>query len=288
MRHISKQHSTSDEDNADQIDATYANLKNKTGSQKSSSTDSLSATVGDFVNPLYRDKSLKDKNSDKPDNYDSLEFQRTDSDNGKLSSRRGNRKPVPRTDITKPPGEEFEMGVSNYGYDNEKARPQSWDKSLSSFSPYAVDTPIGGPVNDRVNSLSAKRDSISKDSDYSFIGDENPYAAPSEKNPDYDTIPGQQRGRLPPPRQGVRKNNLAYETAVIKHKQVKTVKTDPEEGYAPDEGSSCCHVIFTILVGVIAVIALLIVFLLIFGVISAKKCKECDVIEGKISLYFCL
>ena len=283
VRQISRQHSTSDKDErSDQTDAIYSNLKNKTGSRKSSTdSESPDTTVSDFVNPLYRDKSLKDRNPENKENYDSLKFPRTESGNGQPPPRPTKRQPSPRTDIKKPPEEEIEMGVSNYGYDTEKARPQSWDKSLSTFSPYAVDTPISGPVDERVNSLSVKRDSISKDSDYSFIGEENAYAG--VQNPDYDTIPGQKQGHLPPPRQGKRKANLAYETAVIKH-EVKTVKTDPEEGYAADEGSSCCHVIFTILVGVLAVIALLMVFLLIFGVISAKKCKECNLAEGKILL----
>ncbi|XP_066915616.1 uncharacterized protein [Clytia hemisphaerica] len=280
MRQIARPASVDEEkDQTDAAATKYKNFNNRKTSGSTVSSDDQN-TVGEFINPVYRDSSIKrdDQNNisqkDK-EAYDSLNF-RSDS---KASQQNGH---PARTDITKPPGEEIEMGVHNYGYgDNEKARPNSWDKSISTFSPYAVDTPIGGPVESQSNtglSVQDKRNSISKGSEYSFIGEENPYAAPSIKNPDYDTIPGLEKGRLPPPRQGTRKTNLAYESAVIKHTEVrKTVDKSPKEGYAAEEGSSCCHVIFTILVGLLALIAIVVVFLVVFGVISAKKCKECDV-----------
>ena len=281
----------------DQPDAAakYKNFQNRRLSQ---TTDSSDDTVGNFVNPVYRDKSLKSNNSNSlkkqnSESYDNLNFNnRTDSQGTQNNSKPSSTKKQ-RTDITKPPSpEQFEMGVQNHGYgDNDKPRPNSWNKSLTPFSPYAIDTPIGGPVdNSRTNSLALqtnnKRNSISKNSDYSFIGEENPYAAPNV-SPAYDVIPGQQKGQLPPPRQGTRKSNLAYESAVIHQKQHTQVKkSHPKEASdADNEGSGCCQLIFTVLVGLIALVALIIVFLMVFGVVSAKKCKECDVVEGKPVLF---
>lgn len=288
-------------DNFDQTDETkYKPFQNRRISQTTDSSNDDS-TIGNFVNPVYRDKSIKSNqgslNKQNSESYDNLSFnnQRSDSHHSLQGG---------RTDITKPPPpnnnapkEEYEMGVHNHGYgDLDKTRPNSWNKSLTAFSPYAIDTPIEGPVNDRGNSLSvmtptkSKRDSISKNSDYSFIGgsgDENPYAAPSV-SPDYDVIPGLQKGQLPPPRQGTKKSNLAYESAVIQHKTTKHTKeavvpqSHPKEGSEAGEGSGCCQLIFTVLVGLIALVALVIVFLMVFGIVSAKKCKECDVVEGKL------
>ena len=266
----------------------YKNFANRKLSQTTDSSDDT--TVGNFVNPIYRDKSLRSNtgstlNKQNSESYDNLNFNRSDSQN---NLNNGKQLPAKRTDITKPPPrEEYEMGVQNRGYgDNEKTLPNSWDKNLTAFSPYAVDTPIGDPVNNsRDNSFSLsthkRDDSISKKSDYSFIGEENPYAAPI-LSPAYDTIPGQQKGKLPPPRQGTKKSNLTYESAVIQHTQVKkkTSSPHPKEGSEAEEGSGCCQLIFTVLVGLIALVALVVVFLMVFGIVSAKKCKECDV-EGK-------
>lgn len=297
----------------DQPDAAtkYKNFQNRRLSQ---STDSSDDTIGNFVNPVFRDKSLKSnssnslkkQNSESYDNlnnkgttteslkkqnsesYDNLNFNNRTDSQGTQSNPTKQPTKKQRTDITKPPSpEQIEMGVHNHGYgDTDKPRPNSWNKSLTPFSPYAVDTPIGGPADtSRSNSLALqtnnKRNSISKNSDYSFIGEENPYAAPN-LSPAYDVIPGQQKGQLPPPRQGTRKSNLAYESAVIQKKHTQVKKSDPKEASDADsEGSGCCQLIFTVLVGLIAIVALLVVFLMVFGIVSAKKCKECDIVQGK-------
>ena len=301
VRQLSRQDSTSrssDEDSRDFSDAKYINLKNKQGSQKSTESEiEDNNTVADYINPAYRATEEDDHTYDTPKvNYDSLSYPKDKREHQTKPSPVPRRPtPQPRADITKPP-EEFEMGVSNYGYHNDNTKKQdSWNKSLSGFSPYAVDTPIGGPVDSRGSSLSVPEKRLSgssKHSDYSFVsdGNENPYAAPSEKISAYDTIPGQdlaQKGRLPPPRQGTKKTNLAYETAVITKVQSKTVKSDQyKEGYEPeDDHSNCCQMIFIVLVGVIALIALVVVFLVVFGTISVKKCKECDG-GGKLYFYF--
>lgn len=296
MRQLSRQDSnstSSDDDGEDRTDAKYKHFKNQSerGSQKSTASEIDQSTIGEFINPVFKpaenDKDKQFYDTPKTD-YDSLSFSNNTENNNQQSP--ASKKPTQktRTDITKPP-EEYEMGVSNYGYHNENPRPDSWNKSLS-FSPYAVDTPIGGPTEHRGSALSipAKRQSgSSKHSDYSFMSadPENPYAAPSDKISVYDTIPGQelaQKGQLPPPRQSTKKANLAYESAVIKHTQVhrETMKPDnPKEGYAEDEHSNCCHTIFIVLVGIIALIALVMCFLLVFGTISVKKCKECDMVD---------
>lgn len=268
----------------------YKNLNNN--KDRNSLIQDDQNQLEDFVNPLFKDKATPPEYTNKSaltedinntPAYDQLKFNKP--------RRALNPQSSIQSDSGKSP-EEIEMGVSNYGYNNEALRSSSWDKNLVALTPYAVNTPVRDPVDPldaRTHSLSTpeKRfSSTSKFSDYSTVSDENPYAAPSEKSPQYEDLAAMQAKRQNtqqhpnslPPRNG-KKMNMLYEPAVItsSHKEVhKTTSVgNPKGGYVEEESTSYCHVVFTILVGIIGLIALVIAFMLVFGVISAKKCEEC-------------
>ena len=274
-------------------------------------------TVDEFVNPLFKeltppDYISKESPLSSSNSYDQLNFnskrQPDEKPKGErtLTNSSSNLQPhqfqpfTERTDITKPP-EEIEMGVGNFAFEDEHARNNSWQNSLTGFKPYAVNTPVSNPVNPldtRMNSMTIPEKRMSSNcSDYSIASDENPYAAPSEKSPQYEDLAAMQaklqeehdskNAVLPARNSNQKKRNMLYEPAVItssKHKEVRRTTSmgavEPKEGYNVDDRTSYCHVIFTILVGIIALIAIVIVFLLVFGVISAKKCEECSVSNG--------
>ncbi|XP_057305159.1 uncharacterized protein LOC130642097 isoform X3 [Hydractinia symbiolongicarpus] len=238
----------------------------------------------EFVNPLFKQKPrLFNSTIDKIDDedYSKLAFQNSATNTPKDS---------PIQTVKKKP-EQIEMGVKNYGYMNENSsRPASWDSTLSAFNPYAIDTPIGEPVNARHPSVGMemsesppthRQNSITKKSDYSSISDVNPYMTPTEKSPQYEDLAGIRNNHtnnkqiIP---SSSKKMNMIYEPAVIsRHSETYRKKTSVSEEGSYSDNSSYCHLMFTILIGILAIVALLIAFLVVFGVVSAKKCKECDV-----------
>lgn len=247
----------------------------------------------EFVNPLFKQKpQLFNSTIDKIDgeDYSKLAFQNSAANTPKDS---------PIQTVKKKP-EQIEMGVKNYGYMNENSsRPASWDSTLSAFNPYAIDTPIGEPVNGRHPSVGMemsesppthRQNSITKKSDYSSISDVNPYMTPTEKSPQYEDLAGIRNSHTNN-KQTVpstsKKMNVIYEPAVIsRHSETYRKKTSVSEEGSYSDNSSYCHLMFTILIGILAIVALLIAFLVVFGVVSAKKCKECDVTTGNVFSFF--
>jgi len=283
MKHIQKRLNSKTDETSDELDGNYKTLKENLPGEESiiNNSDPDQETDLEYFNPVFKPRPTYNTNLGVTDDYDKLAFQNSTSKLDENSASNKN-------------NEEIEMlgGVSNYGYIDEKKRPESWDQDLSAVNHYS--TAIRNPVNippRRVPSVgmemseSPPRDytnSISKQSDYSSISEGNPYLVPGDKGPQYEDLAAMREQHKQQQQTGIitssgsKKANMIYESAVITQKSEKYRKrTSIDEATGYDENSNYCHLICTILIGILAIVALLVIFLMVFGVINAK-CKDCD------------
>lgn len=286
MKHL-QQRATSktDEDlGSAQFRASYTSFQNDSLPGEESSTDEL-----EFVNPVFKQKiNRRASNHGIEEDYDKLSF------DGRLSdyspSQRKNQQ-----------HKEIEMGIkgkNNYGYVDEFKREGSYEGDLS-----VVVCPLDTNVNrNRPNVETEMSESPPPQSSltrqpYSAIAEPNSCTLPLEKGPQYEdlnVLRNKYAGRsdsIEKKNNGNRKTNILYEQTQPKTngggkkgnalyestnfaKKHKNLSYEEANRY-DDEDSNCCHVIFTIVIGLLAIAALLIIFLLVFGVIK-MDCKDCQ------------
>ena len=265
-----------------QLRASYTSFKNDSLSGEESSTDEL-----EFVNPVFKQKINRGvSNLGIEDDYDKLSF------DGRLSdyspSQRKNQQQ-----------EEIEMGIkgkNNYGYVDDVKGAGSYEGDSSAVNPCSIDTVNRNqPRIARELSESPLRQS-SLTRPYSAIIEQNSYTQPLEKGPQYedlnvlrnkyagcsDSIEKKANGNKkanvlyeqtqPKTNEGGKKGNVLYESTNFakKHENLSYEEVSRYD----DENCNYCHVIFTIVIGLLAIAALLIIFLLVFGAIKLD-CKDC-------------
>ena len=286
MKHLQQRaNSKTDEDlGSAQFRASYTSFQNDSLPGEESSTDEL-----EFVNPVFKQKIDRGiSNLGIEEDYDKLSF------DGRLSdyspSQRKNQQQ-----------EEIEMGTkgkNNYGYVDDFKRAGSYEGDSSAVSPYSLDTVNRNrSTADTEMSESPPRQSSLARQPYSAIVEQNSYTLPLEKGPQYEdlnVLRNKYAGRsdsIEKKTNGNKKANILYEQTQPKtngggkkgnalYESTNFAKTHKNLSYEEasryeDENSNCCHVIFTIVIGLLAIAALLIIFLLVFGAIKLD-CKDCQ------------
>ncbi|XP_065656595.1 uncharacterized protein LOC136081995 [Hydra vulgaris] len=165
------------------------------------------------------------------------------------------------------------MGLDNYAYE-EDHRLKSWDKGLPVFNSVKVNSEYDiRKVND-VQESSLDHNSICV---VTKPFAENPYCVMPEKDKNYnESAPKRDLKTL-----SCRKTNFMYETTEIEPKT--KYHTKQIKGYFSgiEDNSKCTYLVFSVLVAIIAITSAVMVFMVIFGIISVQKCKECNLFEPK-------
>ncbi|XP_047137899.1 uncharacterized protein LOC105845123 [Hydra vulgaris] len=174
------------------------------------------------------------------------------------------------------------MGLDNYACE-EDHRLKPWDKTLPVFNSMKV-----GSENDIRKSDDVQESSLDHNS-ICFVTKpyvENPYCVLPEKGKNYnERAPSQftieSRFQNNSRTLLYKKTNSMYETTEvepkIKHRR-KHIK-----GYFSgiEDNSKCSYLVFSVLVAIIAITSAVMVFMILFGVISVQKCKECKLLDLK-------
>ncbi|XP_065656593.1 uncharacterized protein LOC136081993 [Hydra vulgaris] len=174
------------------------------------------------------------------------------------------------------------MGLDNYAYE-EDHRLGSWDKTLPAFNSMKVDSEYDIKKSNDVQESSLDHNSIC------FVTKpyaENSYSVLLEKGNHYEALQVTQatiKSKFQNDSRALscKKTNSLYETTEIEPKT--KYRTKQIKGYSSgsEDNSKCIYLVFSVLVAIIAITSAVMVFMILFGVISVQKCKECNLFDPK-------
>ena len=187
------------------------------------------------------------------------------------------------------------MGVENYAYVDDN-KSGSWERNLSTYDSFSVDSEFTLKQVGGMHESSADGICLSFPSKPFNAASENSYNILAEKGNQYEDLVVTQANykskfeNVSRPL-STKKGNKLYEPTINEPKTKYRTKNIKGFSAGVEDNSKRIYLVFSFLVAMIAITAAAMVFMILFGVISVKKCKECELFARKllfllILLYF--